>query len=1094
MRTSLNALSRRTLHLAVMLTAGSFVASAAGQSGTWTNAAGGDWNVGSNWAGLVIAAGPDNTANFNTLDAFLDVSVNLPDPVTVGNFIFGDTDTSSFGNWILGGQPITLAGAAPTITVNQLFDGSYVQINNTLAGTNGFTKAGVGELRIGAAITSTSGINIAGGTLSLGSNTYDVTQLVTMGNNTALNIQTGIGQNTAGGGGLRVLENSAATIRVTGTQFLSNVSGQAGSSLAISGDAGATVTLDRDWIRDGGFASLDLTGTGGAPTFFRLRPNGGTFNGNSFVNTAVTVTNGQILTRTNSGGNDINFGSLAGDSASILEGGNAGTVARYNIGTLNTSTEFAGEIRTGAGIQINKVGTGTLTLSGNLTYGSTFNSNAGLRGGITTVTAGTLKLTSFAAIPGGTSDLVLGELPTTIDIRADATLDVSETAVPYGTADIQQLIGAGTIAGNYTHSRGTLAPGNTRVGNSHALNNVAGTLTFSDTLTIDGGILRLDVSPSTTSGNDLISAAGLVLGGSPSVRLNLLGGAGVGTYTLMTSTSAIAGDVSGWNVVWPGRGDAPVLGINGSVLELTVAAGSFGSVSWSGASGNLWDINTSNNWYNAAPGVTNPDRYFELDSVTFADTFDGVNPVGNTNITLNDIVAPSAVVFDHSVQSYEINGTGRIGGTTSLVKRGSGELRLLTANNYAGLTTIEAGSVNLGTAGSFGTGGTVLHSVTLTAEVTGGRGFGLITINPGSTTNINFNGGAVANIANFTLGGSGTLNLSTDLGGKIVDINDTSDFGGILNVDGIALRLSNGVVGFDDVAVNLLTTASIRNRSTSVGTVALGSLSGGTDTLLQGYQGGATATLKTWVIGGLNTDSTFSGQIIDGSGTAGGVTTVAPTDISKVGTGTLYLNGTTSYTGVTTVSAGTLRLGEFAQAPVLTNVGGANILGGRLVLDYSTDATEASPAAAVLAALDASYDTGFQTGQIRSTGIAAPNSLGWLDDAANQVVIVAFTLVGDTNLDGSVGFTDLLALAQSYNNAGVWAQGDFDYDGQVGFTDLLGLAQNYNASLLLSDASRLSGAAPNFSADFAMAMSLVPEPSTLGVLGAAGLVAMRRRR
>lgn len=1091
MRTSSNALSRRSLHLAVVLTAGSFAASAAAQSGTWTNASGGDWNVASNWAGLVIASGADNTADFNTLDAFLDVSVNLPDPVTLGNFIFGDTDTSSFGNWVVGGQPITLAGAAPTITVNQLFDGSYVQINNTLAGTNGFTKAGVGELRIGTAITSTGGVNIAGGTLSLGSNTYGVTQLVTMGNNTTLNVQTGIGQNTAGGGGLRVLENSAATINVTGSQFLSNVSGQAGSSLSITGTAGATVTFDRDWLRDGGLAALNLTGTGGSPTFFRLRPNGGTFNGNSFVNTAVTLTNGQILTRTNSGGNDINFGSLAGDSASILEGGNAGTVARYNIGSLNTSTEFAGEIRTGAGIQINKVGSGTLTLSGNLNYTSTFNSTADRRGGITTVTAGTLKLTSFAAIPGGVSDLVVGELPTTIDIRAGATLDVSETAVPYGTAEFQQVIGSGTIAGSYTHSRGTLAPGNTRVGNSHALNNVAGTMSFTNTLTIDGGTLRLDVSPSTTSGNDLIAAGGLVLGGSPSVRLNLLGGAGVGTYTLMTSTSPISGDVSGWNVVWPGRGTAPTLAVNGNALNLTVAAGSFGSVSWSGANGNLWDINTSNNWYNAAPGVTNPDRYFELDSVTFADTFDGVNPAGNTTITLNEIVAPSAVVFDHSVQNYEINGSGRIGGGTSLVKRGSGELRLLTANNYAGLTTIEAGSVDLGTSGSFGAGGTVLHSVTLTAQVTANRGFGQITINPGSTTNINFNGGTAVNVPNFTLGGSGTLNLASDLGGKIVDINDSSEFGGTLNVNAIALRLSNGVSGFDDVAVNLLSAASLRNRSTSIGTVAIGSLSGGADAILQGYQGGATATLKTWVIGGLNTDSTFSGQIVDGAGSS---SSVAPTAITKAGTGTLYLNGTSSYTGVTTVTSGTLRLGELAQAPVLVNVGGADILGGRLVLDYSTDPVEASPAAAVLAALDASYDTGFQTGQIRSTGIAAPNSLGWLDDSANQVVIVAFTLVGDSNLDGSVGFTDLLSLAQNYNAAGVWAQGDFDYDGQIGFTDLLALAQNYNLSLMASDAGRLSGASAAFAADFALAMSVVPEPATLGLLAAAGLMASRRRR
>lgn len=55
-------------------------------------------------------------------------------------------------------------------------------------------------------------------------------------------------------------------------------------------------------------------------------------------------------------------------------------------------------------------------------------------------------------------------------------------------------------------------------------------------------------------------------------------------------------------------------------------------------------------------------------------------------------------------------------------------------------------------------------------------------------------------------------------------------------------------------------------------------------------------------------------------------------------------------------------------------------------------------------------------------------------------------LPGDTNLDGSVNFTDLLALAQNYGHGGAeWSQGDFTYDGSVNFSDLLLLAQNYGA-------------------------------------------------
>ena len=63
--------------------------------------------------------------------------------------------------------------------------------------------------------------------------------------------------------------------------------------------------------------------------------------------------------------------------------------------------------------------------------------------------------------------------------------------------------------------------------------------------------------------------------------------------------------------------------------------------------------------------------------------------------------------------------------------------------------------------------------------------------------------------------------------------------------------------------------------------------------------------------------------------------------------------------------------------------------------------------------------------------------------------VAGATFAGDANLDGHVGFADLLLLAQHYgktDNAN-WDQGDFNYDGKVNFADLLLLAQNYGKSL-----------------------------------------------
>jgi len=66
-------------------------------------------------------------------------------------------------------------------------------------------------------------------------------------------------------------------------------------------------------------------------------------------------------------------------------------------------------------------------------------------------------------------------------------------------------------------------------------------------------------------------------------------------------------------------------------------------------------------------------------------------------------------------------------------------------------------------------------------------------------------------------------------------------------------------------------------------------------------------------------------------------------------------------------------------------------------------------------------------------------------------ILVGFTLDGDANLDRTVNFNDLVALAANYNTSGkLWYQGNFNYGvtGMVDFNDLVPLAVNYNSTLL----------------------------------------------
>src|SRR5215471_15739626 len=298
---------------------------------------------------------------------------------------------------------------------------------------------------------------------------------------------------------------------------------------------------------------------------------------------------------------------------------------------------------------------------------------------------------------------------------------------------------------------------------------------------------------------------------------------------------------------------------------------------------------------------------------------------------------------------------GVISVTGSFVKAGTGKVILTGSNTYQGGTVINAGTLavsndaNLGSASgglTFG-GGTIqfLAGFTSNRGTTLNAGGGAVDTNGNSVTL----GGTIGGVGGLTKLGAGTLVLTaanTFSGGMLLAAgtlslaNNQALGTGALTTTGSVVDYVDGVTIANPIIVNSSTTQLQLTTGTATQAGVISELNGprplekiGAGTLVltapNTYSGPTTISAGTLVLGnggsilGNVVDNgtfavnrsdayTFSGAI-SGSGS-----------FVQVGTGTTTLSANSTYTGPTTVSAGTLVVnGSIANSAVTVDAGAA---------------------------------------------------------------------------------------------------------------------------------------------------------------------------
>ena len=915
-------------------------------------------------------------------------------PETVNyTYTGGSGDWSTAGSWTgsltpSGTATITFSGTGGTAT-NDIAAGTLPLVKGiTFAdGAGAYTVAGPIPLGLLGVVNNSAATQTLSGTLTLAAGTLidavagPITvsgEIATAGN--ALIVEGGFATSFAtisGTGGFTKSESGTATL--TGTVGSASVTLTAGRLVV----DGANLLADTAAVTISG-GTLDLGSF--TDTVGYLTIAGGTLAGSSASLTATTYAlNGGAV----AAGVALGSGSLAVGGNAALAGTSGATTVNLNAGTLTLGS--ANRFTAANGPAVNGSLEASLVLGGNESLGS---------------------LAGEAGVDIGAHALTVGGLDTSTTYSGAITGAGSLTKTGTGTLTLSgansyaggTTISAGGLVGTTTSLQGTIANGGALTFTQESNGTYAGTLAGTGGLTKNGaGAVTLTGNNSAFSGTTTISAGTLVIGNAAALGsggVTLAGGvlsSDAANRTLanavtITANSGLAAASSGTltlsSAVNLGSGTRTLTVGSGATAVLAGGYGT-GGIAKAGAGTLVLDSNGSLTGLSISSGTLAIPA-----GRTVTTTASQLAATGGTLAIDGTLLSTASAGWTSPTSPVTVGATGTV----------------IQQGNASGVANFATDSDVTWTAGS-----TFIYRDYTNSPSVANQTYKMNLVFDGSGGSVAV--GAISGATPWTV--QGNLTIGENVGFNFGSFSGALDFqrnvivGGTLGATNAArsftinsgrellLQNAGALAIASDQTVTI--SGSVRSTATAAQTARI---SGGTLSL-----GGGTRTFDV-AAGTGNAILEIASVIADGGTTAGGLT--------KTGAGTLRLTNLSTFTGPTSIEAGTLQFGADASlASTLIIVKSQAFLDARAKADEALQLTDGQTLQSggtiqgdLVVGTGAVLAPGASTGQTTTTGNATFGPGGSFQFEINDATGSA----GSTTNGWDLLVTDSLTITATVQN------------------------------------------------------------------------------